>query len=152
MICYTNKHKIPFQIDEEDHEIVSNYSWCMQGGYVSKSIKKDGYSSTIHLHIFLLGYASFGKVWDHKDRNIFNNQRDNLKQVDLLESNRNRSVQKGSLSGVRGVYVNLGRGRLYRVAIMVDHILIGLGSYDTLEEAAKVRLNAELKYWGFNPG
>ena len=26
-IMYTNKHKIPFMIDDEDEETVSRYSW-----------------------------------------------------------------------------------------------------------------------------
>lgn len=34
LICYTNKHKLPFQIDDDDFNIVSWYKWYIVDGYV----------------------------------------------------------------------------------------------------------------------
>ncbi len=61
-----------------------------------------------------------------------------------------RRVHRNSKTGVTGVTESVRKnGRIVYVAmIKANNKLEYLGTYDTLEEAAKVRKAAELKYWG----
>lgn len=61
----------------------------------------------------------------------------------LLET---RKLNKNSQSGVRGVC--RGNKKAYRAYINIRRKQIGLGEYDTLEEAAAARKAAEEKYYG----
>src|SRR3990167_7520201 len=93
-IILTNKHKIPFFIDDEDEKVVTSYSWYIDSnGYLRTNIPSSYYSSgqePIRLHQFLMGIPEFGKMWDHINRNRLDNQKENFKLVDSSRSNRNR--------------------------------------------------------------
>ena len=58
---------------------------------------------------------------------------------------RNKSVSSKSTTGVTGVDF-LKAKKKYRARITVDWKVIYLGNYDTLEEAAAARAEANLKY------
>lgn len=121
MIVYTNKYKIPFQIDEDDYEIVSRYSWNISNGYVTGGIRTykeiDGIwqrtgGRTIGLVGFLLGEPANAMEWDHIDNDKMNNQRLNLRLVTHSVNLKNR--RSWGVSGVVGVVSN---GRYYDVWI-----------------------------------
>ena len=88
MILYTLKHRIPFQIDEDDYDIVSRFSWHVPISrgelmYPTTSTSKfmpDG-QRALFLHILLLGKASDGFEWDHRNQDKLDNQRSNLRLV-----------------------------------------------------------------------
>lgn len=157
MICYTNKHKIPFQIDDEDEESVSNYNWYIDRvdqGYPSTHIRVygDGVfnghtdNRTIRLHEFLMGRAPKGLEWDHKDQNSLNNCRSNLRLATPAMNKRNRRLDYRNTSGCKGVW-QTESGR-YRARIAVNGKVITLGMFDSYEEAKAARMNAEEMYWG----
>lgn len=79
---------------------------------------------------------------------------DNCRWVSHKMNSRNRKARKNNTTGIAGVYIReKANGKIaYRVSISSDGGKINLGQYDTLEEAAKVRKAAEIKYWGFNIG
>ena len=56
-----------------------------------------------------------------------------------------RKAKKLPKSGITGVYIQKGR---YRAEITVVGKRIFLGSFETLEEAAEARHDAEIKYFG----
>ena len=58
---------------------------------------------------------------------------------------RNKRVRFDSQSGVRGVGISRDK---YRAYISVDSKRINIGTYETIEEAAEARKQAEVKYWG----
>ena len=130
MICYTDKHHIPFQIDEEDYESVSRYTWCIDStGYPSTHSAGE----TIRLHYFLMRHPSIGLEWSHKDNDKLNNQRDNLQPATRVMNARNSR----SNSPYRGIY-NKKNGRFY-VQLSVDGRKVHLGTFDTIEEALEAR-------------
>ncbi len=92
MIVRTDKHGTPFQIDDEDYEAVRRYCWAInRKGYVTTNTGSVlGQHSTLPLHLFLLGPAPAGLVWDHRNRDKRDNRRANLRAVTLSESNLNR--------------------------------------------------------------
>jgi hypothetical protein len=57
-----------------------------------------------------------------------------------------KKTNKNSSTGITGVSINRRDGK-YRAYISVDHKSIHLGLYDTLDEAAKARKEAEEKYF-----
>ena len=146
-VGFTSNTNKEFYFDLEDYEQIKNYCW-------SERIDKDGYSSliawdcilqkTIKMH-YLLGF----KKCDHKDRNLLNNRRINLRTATVSENARNRSVQKNNTSGVTGVnWYN--QGNKWRAQIGYNKQIIYLGSFNDKEGAIKTRLMAELKYYGID--
>lgn len=148
MIVYTDKHKIPFLIDDEDYEAVRRYSWSIYQGYPHTNIGKRPNARSIPLHLFLLGPAGEGMEWDHRDRNRLNNHRSNLRRADALIQGRNKSIRSDNRSGICGVTFNTMARR------WEAHIGVGkgtrrhLGLYSTITEAHAARLAAERDLWG----
>ena len=140
-------------IDDEDEEIVSRYNWCMKGcPHTNIRRYQNGIlvgRRLITLHQFLLGDAPEGLEWDHIDRNPLNNQRFNLRLVEHFINQRNRDITPRNISGAKGVYP-AGKRWIALIHGTPGHELY-LGHFDLLEDAIKIRKEAELKYWGENP-
>lgn len=130
----------PFEVDEQDAALVLTRHWRLdkQWHYVM--------TGSLPVHRFILGNAPAGLLWDHKDRDKFNNRRNNLRAVTPVINGRNRGLQRNSLSGVLGV--NASRWGTWIVLIKVDRQQIRVGSFKTFEEAIEARKNAEEHYWG----
>lgn len=74
------------------------------------------------------------------------NRKVNLRLCSPKENSRNLSLAKNNKTGVTGVRkTKYGK---WNARITVDRKEIYLGNYDTLEEAAKARKEAEKKYFG----
>lgn len=151
MVLFTSKWKIPFQIDEEDLESVSRYSWCMHNqGYPMTHIRR--YSNGVYvgktiilLHTFLLGKSVTHPRIDHKDRDKLNNTRENLRFVSHAVNARNVGITHRNTSGHRGVYRD---GSGWSVSIKVDRMPVYIGYFTELTKAVSARRDAEIKYWG----
>lgn len=161
MIMYTDKHKIPFQIDEEDHESVSRYSWYMSHGYPTTNLRSynplghhwDGSNwygrIPAYLHIFLNGRAPEEREWDHKNRDRLDNRRDNFRIVTKLGNRRNHNPRIENISGYPGIhYVVNSLFSGYCAFITAGKLRLNLGRFLTFEEAVSARKIAEDKYWG----
>ena len=72
-----------------------------------------------------------------------------MAQIRDFESLKSTKPTKKNTTGVRGVYVRNRRGtRKYQAFINVNKKPKYLGTFDTIEEAAKVRKQAEQDFWG----
>lgn len=72
-----------------------------------------------------------------------------MAQIRDFESLKSTKPTKKNTTGVRGVYVRNRRGtRKYQAFINVNKKPKYLGTFDTIEEAAKVRKQAERDFWG----
>ena len=159
MICYTNKWKVPFQIDEDDYEMISYYYWqaAKSGlGYLSTKIPvyteyagkwyKIG-QRTMYLHIFLGGKAPEGHDWDHINRDKLDNRRSNLRIVTKSENMRNKD-HKSKASGLQGVLA-VCDGR-WSAHLSSYESPTGrrkrLGTFFTIEEARAAREKALKEY------
>ena len=140
----TIENGIKIEIDEVDLQTVCLFKW---------RINKDGYPSNSRLgtlHRILLGVPPLGLECDHIDRNKLNNQRSNLRFVSHQENMRNRDLRSDNKTGYKGVmYRSKGPKNKegYFVSIKLDGYEIGLGRFDTLEQAIFIRKQAEEKYW-----
>ena len=107
----------------------------------------DGKTHAAHRLAFLYMTGKFPEnVVDHIDGNSGNNAWHNLRDVTskVNSRNRKRSLAK-TATGITGVYVY---GDKYKALIGINRKVKHLGVFDTIEEAARVRSEAE-KFYGF---
>jgi hypothetical protein len=78
---------------------------------------------------------------DRKDVNG-NYEPNNCRWLDRLSQTRNTRFQSNPMNGIRETI----SGK-FRVSIGVDNKSIELGTFSTIEEAQRVRKDAEMKYW-----
>lgn len=83
---------------------------------------------------------------DHEDGNGINNKFSNLRLVNHRENSKNRRKRSNNTSGVTGV--GFCKTKLKYVTHIVDTFgnHINLGTFNTFQEAIKVRKEAEIKY------
>ena len=138
-----------FFIDREDFVKVSAYTWHKgKRGYpIAHTSRKDvdGHK-TITLHRYLLGFPQNCDI-DHIDGNKMNNRRSNLLICSHQQNSFNQKMRNTNTSGYYGVSQMKSCGR-YEAYIHVDGKKKYLGLYKTAEEAAQVRDDAAIIYFG----
>lgn len=130
-------------IDTEDVKRVSSQYWSKQWRdyWISQRHK-----TQTRLHRFIMGCSEDFEV-DHIDGNTSNNTKANLRKCSHRENSRNIKVSKNSTTGVTGVAF-VKRTNKYMARIKFESKSIFLGYFDSLEEASRVRQEAEVKYFG----
>ena len=127
-------------------------SFCKSTGYINIKVDNEWY--TLHRIAILLATGVYDKTVqvDHIDHDRGNNRLSNLRVVSRAENMRNQSLRNTNKTGVTGVSVRYTRKgtKRYTANIMYNYKSIFLGNYDTPEEAAAARAEAEIKY-GFHP-
>ncbi len=83
---------------------------------------------------------------DHEDHDGLNNRFENLRLANHSENQKNLSKRRDNTSGITGVRRHRNK---FIAAIQVGKTGIYLGIRDTIEEAAELRREAEIKY-GFH--
>lgn len=83
---------------------------------------------------------------DHRNRNLFDNSWNNLRQATHAQNMQNRQVRRDSTSGLKGIkQAPSGRWRV-RISTAIGRIF--LGTFDTKEEAAIAYKNAAAEHHG----
>ncbi|PAV30442.1 hypothetical protein CIL05_07835 [Virgibacillus profundi] len=85
------------------------------------------------------------EVVDHINHNTLDNVDENLRVGTRAQNTWNSRMKSNNTSGVIGVYSN-SYGR-WVAEIYVNGKKISLGNFDDIEEAKKVRRNAEYQYF-----
>ena len=96
-----------------------------------------------HRLVWVWHYDQVPAELDHIDRNRQNNKIENLRIVDRQQNNFNCGLSKNNASGINGVAWHK-QAKKWRAYIMRDYKQIALGLFDSIEEAAKARREAEL--------
>lgn len=141
-IGYTDKNE-PFYFDECDFEIVKQYKWHIRSDGYLESFDSD--HRRVLMHRLVMGVLSRDqRLVDHilgvETRN--DNRKYNLRVVTKSQNNMNRDLGKNNKSGVLGVSWDNTRGK-WRAYIDANKHRFELGYYDCIEQATKVRKEAE---------
>ena len=135
-------------LDDEDYNKIqkdfNNLNWSItknhNGLYAQKRVNK----KNIYLHRYIMNNPN--GIVDHINHNTLDNRKENLRITNNSNNLRNGNIRKNNKSGINGVYYDKKRNK-YSASIKVNYKNIFLGRFKTLEEAIKIRKQAELKYW-----
>lgn len=137
-------------VDDEDYERMlkdfGNTTWCLSKSrnntlYVQKRVNK----KIIFLHRYIMNCPK-GMYVDHINHNTLDNRKENLRITTNANNLRNGNIRKNNTSGVNGVYYDKKRKK-YVAGIKVDYKKVHLGYFKKLEDAIKIRKEAEKLYW-----
>ena len=151
-IGYTQSGK-EFYFDKEDFDLVNQYCWDIDKstGY-AKTIDKVNKTGKLYLHRLVMGCTKGdGIIIDHINRKRIDCRKNNLRFVNDIQSAINKGVKSNNTSGKVGVSWSAERNK-WESYITVNKKRLHLGMFDNFEEAEKVRMEAEEKYFGeYNP-
>lgn len=127
-------------IDLDDVNKIKNYKWCLDHySYVCSQ-------SCSRMHRLIMDCPE-DMVIDHINHNPLDNRKSNLRICTQHENMMNNSKRNDNTSGVIGVSFNRRRNK-WVAQIMYNKKHIHLGCFNTKEEAAEARRQAEIKYFG----
>ena len=133
-----------FYFDKEDYDLLKEYCWYQSDGYlVANDLKNNNPNKKISMHRLLMNFPT-DMVVDHKDKNRFNNRKENLRVSTIAENSYNKSLNSLNKSGVTGVSYIDGRWVAY---IQKDRQQYKK-RFDNFEKAIKWRLSKELELFG----
>lgn len=137
IICVTDGAEI--MVDDEDYHWLSRFPWY-RGGLGQHPMTflygKSGKGRPVYMHQLIMGGAVNS---DHKDRNVMNMQKDNLRLATHAQNEWNKSKQKTAAgkpcsSQYKGVSLVQGK---WRAQIKRHGVMYYLGSYRNEEDAAR---------------
>jgi len=133
-----NTRKVNYAIiDDEDYELVKHYRWHIGGGRQDRHyvVSKDSKGKQVNLHRLIMGNPT--GIVDHKDHNVLNNSKSNLRICTFAENIRNsRKLKKSAKSIYKGINFNKSVGR-WRSKIFSHGKTIELGYFKRECEAAE---------------
>lgn len=144
------------KVDDEDFGAISKYSWFMIKScncyYAQSSYYFEGKQFTIQMHRWLLNIKDKGICVDHINHDGLDNQRANLRIASSRQNRFNSLPVQNTSSKYKGVSLVTYRSKQkrkdgsiahyeykrWRAMINIDGKNIGLNSFTSEEEAAKV--------------
>lgn len=129
-------------INIEYIDIIKDYKWYLRkDNYVATSNYNGEYC---YLHNIIIGNNCC--YIDHVDRNRLNNTNDNLRYASASENGMNKGIRKDNKSGKVGVHWSKQNNK-WCAMIGFNNKHINLGYFDYFEDAVKIRVEAEKKYF-----
>jgi hypothetical protein len=136
-VAIKTKRGDTFFIDEEDLELISQYSW-----WSNKQKRINGLKRMPHVSLpRLIMKCPPGLVVDHIDRNPFNNCKSNLRICTSWENSQNRTIPRSNKSGYQNVhyYRFKYKGKYYPPTIRINFTIKGKSyaktGFKSLEDA-----------------
>lgn len=145
---YNIKGKCLISLDKID--LVKDIKWRINSGGYVQGLTKEGIEIGIHQLIMsdiIKGDIPHDKEVDHKNRKRLDNRNSNLRIVTRVQNGENKGLLKSNKSGTTGVCWKKGKNR-WRAYIWVNKKMIELGLYKNINDAIRVRKEAEEKYFG----
>jgi len=137
------KEKARAKISLDKVDKAKDYKWRLSNtGYATTNIDKKNF----RLHNLIMDTPE-GFIVDHISRDKLDCKNDNLRICKSKENSRNLSLAINNNSGITGVNWYESRDK-WVAQIMVDRKHITLGYFTKIDDAIKVRKEAEIKYFG----
>jgi hypothetical protein len=109
-------------------------------------IRVDGKNLKAHRLAWLYMYGELPEEFiDHIDHNKINNRISNLRCASRTENQRNLGMRSDNTSGITGVTWHSQRGK-WLAQIWVNGKKVHLGVFLSIDDAARARKDAEIKY------
>lgn len=134
-------------VDDEDYDIVRNYTWCMQRSGMKRYVTCTVGNTTVYLHSLILVSPSSELTVDHIDRKWFNCTKGNLRLATKQQQTYNQDIRITNTSGYKGVCRDHNK-RKWKASIRVAKKRIFLGYFDKAEDAGAAYDKAALLYHG----
>lgn len=145
-------------IDTEDFDRVKNITWRAHEPPKNRTSKDTWYAfggkwdkqnkKWIHyaLHRYIMNVLDDKSIQiDHIDLDGLNNRKSNLRYATQTENARHKTLYRNNEIGFTGVRFIDG---IYEARITVNNKLISLGRTKDIEEAKRLRIEAEKKFFG----
>jgi len=134
-------------VSPEDAQFLRRWNWSLNGGYVSRGIRRNGKYRRVMMHRVVArrnGQRIAGKEIDHINRDPLDNRRSNLRAVSKSVNQHNAGARRDSSTGHRGITRYVGRTGIvtFRARIQVDKKRMWLGAYSTVDAARAARATA----------
>jgi hypothetical protein len=133
-------------IDVEDDNLVSDYVWWSQGGYIHGYLAPNWNGPRMLLHRLVMN-APAGVGVDHINGNPLDNRKCNLRLANQQQNMRNaKKFTRKCSSRYKGVCFK--QGKYWQAYIGVDRKQIHIGYFGAEEEAAKAYDRRALELFG----
>jgi len=140
-----NYKNITFVIDKDMYLIISQYSWHVtRKGYVATFVYPE--HKRIFMHHLIIGKPNPPMYVDHINGDKLDNRKLNLRLCTNSQNAMNRKLQNNNTSGSVGVSWSKSVQK-WCAYIKINQKRIHLGVFDDINEAIKVRKNAEILYF-----
>jgi hypothetical protein len=140
-------------IDDEDFDLVNEYTWCAvwhaatQSYYARTAVRKpNGKYTLLGMHRLIMN-APKGMHVDHIDHNTLDNRREKLRVCTPSQNNCNRGANDNNLCGHKNVNWSMARNK-WHAHISVNRKHIHLGYHVNIEDAIAAAKAGRLKYHG----
>jgi len=133
-----------FYFDLEDYDKIKNICWIEnEDGYFKSTIN----NKHIFLHRIILNIVDDLVDGDHIYHRKYDNRKKYLRIATRSQNSMNRILPSNNTSGCKGVHFDKNANK-WCSRISINKKRVVLGYYNNLEEAIKIRKNAEEIYYG----
>jgi len=120
-------------VDDEDASRLSKFIWWFNG---TVSRVEHRHYKTYHYSMANTVMNNYDVMFDHKDRNPLNNQKNNLRVATYSQNCRNVAKKPNTISKYKGVSFHKTKKK-WIASIRKDRTLIHLGYFELETDAAK---------------
>lgn len=134
------------KVDDEDFEWLSQWKWKYDHGYAMRQEGGRFHRRNVYMHRRIMNTPE-GMDTDHINCDKLDNRRKNLRVCEHFQNNANGRKRSNNTSGYIGVSWDKRKG-MWVARIVVKTKQMVLGYFENPKEAALVRDDAALKYFG----
>jgi hypothetical protein len=134
-------------VDDDMFDYLNQWKWYYShDGYAERKVYVNKKYKLLKMHREILGLSG-AICTDHINRNTIDNRKENLRIANKSQNGANRSFNKNSLSGIKGVCFDKNRNK-WRASIGFQNKWIHIGRYKNIEEAIGAYNNKAIELFG----